>query len=142
VRHIKIKDILRMVFGKGGDVYKNQFKKIDPYSEIDYNVYESGPTMKEYVENQVRIHHTWKHRFAYPLMYLGKKILGKHMTKKLPDSPQFKNLRIFDKAFEKSLLTWCTVVNVFKGKGDDAVDNDIKACMSGGCIDILVCPVG
>jgi hypothetical protein len=52
------------------------------------------------------IHYVFKYKFFVPLLMLGRKILNKHLVKKIPNENYNRNIIIFDKAFEESIKKW------------------------------------
>ena len=61
----------------------NEEIKVNPENRLLPNIYGVDGTLKEYVDKQNRIHRDWKHRFFYPVFYIGKKILGKYISKEI-----------------------------------------------------------
>lgn len=138
----ELKDVVKFFFRKDNKAYSNQLEGIDPYVKIDYNVYESGPTMGEYVEEQIRTHSYLKWRVFYPLMWLGnfvkrykimltkpitwfaKKQLGKYYNRPYPKHSGFTKIIIVDRAFELALMDFSWYVLAYKEKGDKVDEKD------------------
>jgi len=105
--------ILKDVFRKRHDYraiyrrfHKRQGQKTDESQPITKNVYECGPNIKQYLDKQMKIRSWWKARLVEPLFRLSRLFLRKHFTTKVSDGYQFRNLKIWDTAFEEALTKW------------------------------------
>lgn len=90
----------RTMFNKDPD----KTKKTDK-SKLPNNIYGS----KQANEHQKRfhiIHYVFKYKFAVPIIFLAKKILGKHLVKKVPKGSHNTNLRLFNQAYDEALKKW------------------------------------
>lgn len=119
---VKLKEVLRMLLSRRSRCYDQNMDKHGPNARLKYNVYESGPTMQEYVKEQNRIHQYFKKKLIYPLSWLGQvcqRFLGKYIVKEVPTSEHFRNLWIFNKAFEDSMLDIDVLRSQVKGMDYD-----------------------
>ena len=82
-----------------------------------WNIYDPGVSLVEHHNKFNRIHFVFKYRFFVPLLLLGEKLLGKYKAKGIPDFWYNRNVILFDKAFEASILDWTN--NYLHYVGDD-----------------------
>lgn len=97
----------QVLFGQGH--YQTLLTKANRKQHIHgMNIYDAGPTMQDYVKQHRRIHEIFKYMFFMPGISLCKWVLGRYLVKEIPkDKLQFKNLRIFEEAYDKSVYDWC-----------------------------------
>lgn len=151
----ELKSLVRDFCKTDNQSYSNQLKTIDPMIKIDYNVYDSGPTMGEYVEEQIRTHAFLKWRVLYPMLWFSrfikrkktlllkpfawfaKKQLGKYYGRPYPTHAGFTKIRIIDNAFELALQDFVWYGLVYAEKGNRGTEEDFKKKMSNEPIPLL-----
>ena len=73
---------------------------------VPKNIY--GTTNKKKLLQQFHVvHFFFKYKFLVPLVFLGKKILKKHLVTKVPRGNHNRNLKLFDQSFEEAIKKWC-----------------------------------
>lgn len=97
--------------------YDLQLKGRDPKAKIPYNIYESGPTLGEYVNAQNRVHRWFKSIFLNAALWIPRTILGKYLVKSIPNRAHYRLLHTFDQAFDQSLYDWADVYMKGAGQG-------------------------
>jgi hypothetical protein len=71
------------------------------------NIYAFDGTFKEYVWYHTAFHRVVKYAFLVPLIGLVNLIAGRFLVNSVPDKPEFKNLYLFNEAYENALFDWC-----------------------------------
>jgi hypothetical protein len=74
-------------------------------SKIPKNIYGSTKA-NEHQKRFHLIHYVFKYKFAVPLIFLAKKILNKHLVKKVPKGSHNTNLRLFNEAYKEAVHKW------------------------------------
>jgi len=72
---------------------------------IKKNIYKDGLTGKQYRKRWNFFHRVFKYKFFVPLLKLVRKFLDKYIEP-VPMLPHNKNIILFDKAFEDSIIDW------------------------------------
>jgi len=135
---LKFKDIIKQMFIRKKDCcYHKQLDQIGPKANLQYNVYEAGPTMGEYVKQMFQIHIRFKKWIVYPFIWFCQRVIGKYLVKDVPKTPHFKNLRIFNEAMEESFKDWCWYYQCYKYKGQEVKEEDFEKCMNSDPIPML-----
>lgn len=101
--------------------------------EMQWTIIKRNMSHKEYRKRFVRFNEYFKYRFLIPLIYVGRKILGRWVLKKedMADEEQNKIMKIWDDAFELSIKEW---VLFFRGHKAKDAENDYKKDFSIGMI--------
>ena len=73
---------------------------------ITDNIYSDKESFGSYFKRMTRIHKWFKYLLLVPGLSLCRRVLGKHLVKDVPDKIQYRNIKLFDDAFEKSLKEW------------------------------------
>jgi len=79
--------------------------KIDNNKQLAWNIY-GDKIAKEHIKKWHRFHFWIKYKTIVPMLKLLNKFMKKNLIKEIPEEPYNKNLVIFDRAVEKSLVTW------------------------------------
>lgn len=92
-------------------VYSQQMgdKKENQYKLIGENIYGGKTTVKDYVKCQNRVHRWFKYKIFYPVFHLVKLFFGKYIVTRVPNKRWYRNMRVFDKAYEQTLSDLCWI---------------------------------
>ena len=90
------------------------------------NVYDYKGTRSEFAKKETRIHRLFKWGIIAPAIKIAQKIVGKHLTKEIPNKPQFRELLLFDKAYEKTIEDWNWFFRINVRNDKDSMNKKIK----------------
>lgn len=71
-----------------------------------YDIGEDTP-FKKWIKKQHKIHHNLKSLFMVPLLLFSEKIFNKYLAKGVPDKPHYRDIKVFNVAFEEAINVWC-----------------------------------
>lgn len=91
----------RTIFNKDPD--KEVIKK--PTKRLPRNIYGSKDT-RSHQKRFHFIHYVFKYKFFVPLLLLTRKLINKHLVKKIPRGNHNRNIKIFNDSFEEALKKW------------------------------------
>ncbi len=134
---VSFKQTFGKIFRPVCGIYDNQLDGKRDKLPVNYNIYGVKGNLQDYVTHQNRIHRDWKQRFFYPVYWLSKHIFGKYLVKEIGPEKHYRNLRVFDKAFEKTCYDWASFVNRFKEKGEGRTEAEVQECLKNDPIPIL-----
>jgi hypothetical protein len=100
---IKLKNIIDSFRRKNPSMNK---KNLKDESVMPWNIYDDGMKYNDHIKKFNKIHFVFKYKFFIPLLLLGKKLLGKSISKTVPDEPYNKELKIFNDSWDASVPLW------------------------------------
>ena len=104
----------------------NQYLNSD--DNLGKNIYvETGTPVKVWAKRFRMFHYVIKNRIFVPLLKIFKLFFDKHLIKEVPDKIENKNIKIFNNAWEQSIIDWYKhfMKNTYS-LTDDEIDKAIK----------------
>jgi len=86
--------------------YKDMLKKNAGDTKIGPTIYGTFKDYGAFIKKHRCIHKIFKHRIIVPILLITKRVLGKYLVKDIPESLEYKNIKIFNDAYDKSLFEW------------------------------------
>jgi len=82
-----------------------KFKEKDGYCQYYWTIY-GYKDFKEAWEKFNFVHYKLKYKVIIPLLWLFKLILGKKLDREIPEGDHYKNIVLFDEAYEETIIHW------------------------------------
>ena len=119
----KIKDWSRYYYDKlfTFDEFKYDKKKYKDGKLVDH-VYHKSEQVTSFYSRMMRIHKWFKYILLIPGLHLAKLVLGKHLVLHPDDTPQHRDLRVFDTSFDDAIKDWHDYF--IKAERPDKIDSD------------------
>jgi hypothetical protein len=115
-----MKTWFRTIFNKDDEKHLIKSNK-----KMRKNIYGSK-TESQHQKRFHLIHFVFKYKFAVPLIFLAKKILNKHLVKKIPKGSHNTNIRLFNKSYDNAVNKW---VELFlRNQGDVSTRMTKRQC--------------
>lgn len=108
---------------------ENQTQK----KHLVWSIYGTNLDIGIWKRNHVRLHRWFKYFFIVPIVTIGGWVLGKKIRDKPGEGWEDKNIRIFDKAWNNSILEWYDyfVLNLEREKPHKIPRNQVKKQLKG-----------
>lgn len=86
---------------------KSKYDQAKPTKKqkLQPNLYELKTNTESY-SLFTRLHFHFKNKLLVPGVWIVKKVLGKHLIRKIPNKPWNKNFQILDKSIDEALVDW------------------------------------
>ena len=114
---------------------KSKIPKKLKYSDKKVETFYGTGTLGEMAKQFNWVHYVFKYKVFVPMILFCKKMAGKYLVKEVPDKPQYRYQKIFEKVFDDSVIDWFNMyVNVYNETKSNDRENVIKAYKEGkGC---------
>lgn len=87
---------------------KENLKMLDSDIKVGWSIYQAR-SLGEGLKRFHILHFLFKYKFLVPVLLIIEKTIGKYLSKSVPDYWYNKELKIFDKSFEKSIKEWLII---------------------------------
>lgn len=100
--------------------YKAMLKANSGDTKIGRTIYGTFKDYGDFISKHKRVHLYFKHWIVIPILSIAKRVLGKYLVKDIPDETEYKNVKIFDTAYDKTLFEWNETFRIqMAGLGQD-----------------------